>query len=599
MACYSVEESNGNFYVIESVSYWDKNVKQPRTKKNNIGKIEKSSGKIIFKCNFLKSTKLNFMTLKGQLIDMKKPFYDLSKDNKYKKIQNKFNKTRQQNSNSQLFDIDNDEHNDKNLNQPVPFGTTLEDIKDFKIFGSNYFIKEIATKIKILDVLKIVFPLKWEFIFTLMSFIILENKRMDHCIDWVEENDTFPVSSMSSQRISDLFNDIKQSERQLFYKKWMKIVKENDYIALDITSISSESKKIEEVEFGHSKENKKLPQFNLCMLYGQNSYLPMFHTIYQGSLTDVSTLSNTLNEYYGIIGDFNFQLVMDRGFYSHENIEFMLSKNELKFIIGVPLSNNYAKQLVKITNEEIKNIDNYVKTTNNGDNIKGIQKIVYFGDKSIQIINDTDITYYDHNKILFVYIYLNNNKSLRESNKFCNKVDTIKNEIIKNRKTVFKHQEFIKKYLTIEYSADNKNIVNIKTNYNEVEEYLLYKGYTVLLTNFSINTKDCYISYVKKDAVEKSFHNYKAYLGLDRPYTHGSKRMVNKTFIIYLCQILYSHIYKSMLEKNYFKVFSIPKLFNQLKKLKSFRIRNQKFLRPISKSQKDIFDHFNIKYPSL
>jgi hypothetical protein len=50
---------------------------------------------------------------------------------------------------------------------------------------------------------------------------------------------------MSSQRISTLFNQITHPLKNLFYKKWIKIASEDEFLALDITSISSYSKNID------------------------------------------------------------------------------------------------------------------------------------------------------------------------------------------------------------------------------------------------------------------------------------------------------------------------------------------------------------------
>jgi transposase len=75
-----------------------------------------------------------------------------------------------------------------------------------------------------------------------------------------------------------------------------------------------------------------------------------------------------------------------------------------------------------------------------------------------------------------------------------------------------------------------------------VEGSLKFKGYSVILTNTTYDINQCFNHYIQKDVVEKSFHRFKEYLGLDRMYVHTSKRISNKTFIIYLCQNLF-HIF--------------------------------------------------------
>lgn len=62
------------------------------------------------------------------------------------------------------------------------------------------------------------------------------------------------------------------------------------YIALDITSISSYSQLMKSCEWGYNRDHENLPQINLCMLFGEESMLPVYQTAYTGSLKDVTTL---------------------------------------------------------------------------------------------------------------------------------------------------------------------------------------------------------------------------------------------------------------------------------------------------------------------
>jgi transposase len=196
------------------------------------------------------------------------------------------------------MDNNTDKDNDNNVNSLLNNDNDdliikinkISDIENSKNFGTHYLLHEIAKKIKLIGILKTVFPKTYQFIFTLISFIILENDTMDKYDGFIYDNYTFPILNISSQRISELFNKIIPKERNLFYKLWFKNIHENEFLALDRASISSNSKKIEEVEYGHSKEDDKLPQINLYVLFGEQSCFPMFQTSYNGSLIDVTTL---------------------------------------------------------------------------------------------------------------------------------------------------------------------------------------------------------------------------------------------------------------------------------------------------------------------
>jgi hypothetical protein len=50
------------------------------------------------------------------------------------------------------------------------------------------------------------------------------------------------------------------------------------------------------------------------MLFGEKFYLPIYQTQYNGSLTDVTTLRATIEEFSELYGSYLFFLILDRGF---------------------------------------------------------------------------------------------------------------------------------------------------------------------------------------------------------------------------------------------------------------------------------------------
>ena len=589
MPSYIIEEKKGHNYIVESIPYWDVETKTRRSKKSYIGKINKDTGKLIFKDDFINNYNSETISIKGQAFCIKNNI--IYNNGTLTEINDLPNMNIQYNClNNIYFDSDTD---------LLPLGTRHSDISNHKSFGGFYFITQIAKKMNLIDILKHVFPNDWEFIVNLSAFILLINKRMDKCQIWFEDTYAFPVPNMDSPRISELFNDINKSQINKFHQYFLKSMLEDEYIALDTTSISSYSKNNEFIDFGHSKDNKKLSQANLCMLFGEKSYLPVYYTIYNGSLTDSVTLENTLNEFSALVSTKKFGVVMDKGFYSENNINLILRKDQIKFILGVPFSTNYAKELVYKVHDQIQNMNNYIKTTNQGENIKGLGRKVLYADGNFEILDDnSEIKCNNVGFILQAYIYFNNNKYIRESNKLCAKINDIKNEILESNKILKKNKGIAERYLNITQSSDKKTITSIEINNDAVYKDLQHEGYTILLTNTDFDCDECYSHYINKDVVEKSFNHYKSHLGLDRPYVHGHKRMINKTFIIFLCQIIYSYIHKQLHDKDFFKTYSIEKLFMILNNHRCYTVNNQLYLRPLTKKQKDILSFFDIPEPN-
>jgi hypothetical protein len=131
----------------------------------------------------------------------------------------------------------------------------------------------------------------------------------------------------------------------------------------------------------------------------------------------------------------------------------------------------------------------------------------------------------------------------------------------------------------------------------QIELKVKYLGCFVLLSNLEKDINEAYNVYRKRNVVEHAFKNYKSHLGLDRLYVQGHKRMVNKSFILFIALILYSYIYKIMLEKDMLKKYTIEEMIIELSKIKSFISDNNKYIRSITKSQKVILTNFDIQIP--
>ena len=133
--------------------------------------------------------------------------------------------------------------------------------------------------------------------------------------------------------------------------------KQDEYYAMDITSISSYSDFIEFVRWGYNRDGEELPQINLLMLTGEKSRLPIYYRIIPGSIKDVSTLQESLKN-LELINAGTLHYVMDKGFYSEKNIDTFYYKH-LKFMVGVPFTASFAKDAVERYREDIRNHHNY------------------------------------------------------------------------------------------------------------------------------------------------------------------------------------------------------------------------------------------------
>jgi transposase len=518
-------------YLYESVSFRDE-LGRPRNKKIKIGKIEPVSGTTIYTKEYMERT----------------PGLERIPQS----------------------DLRTQEHK-------VEWDAAQEILDSVRDYGVYWFLKALAEKTGLWGVLQQAFPSAWKEVFTLACYLIASDKPVMYCEDWISDNEWLNVGSMSSQRVSDLLVSFDEIERNSFYRQWCKHIREKECIALDITSISSYSRQIEDCEWGHNRDNENLPQINLCMLFGEKSRLPVYQTNYSGSLGDVSTLETTMNEFNALLGVNEAVIVMDKGFFSAKNVNMLFGKG-IRFLVSMPFTSKFAQQQVESERKDIDQIAKVILTS--GAPTRGVHKLRAWGKDG---------------KKLNVHVYFDPEKALKERNDIFNRVARLKEFAMKNPEND-KYKDEIRRWLIVRKS-ERVGGYTISIREDVVAKRLRTAGWFVLVSNHVEDAQEAFDIYRMKDVVEKGFWKYKNSLGLDRLRVQGDERAQNKTFVAFIALILASYIHNIMKEKELYKSITFDRLFLILAKLKCASINGQRILRPLTKQQKDLFKAFDIPLP--
>lgn len=134
---------------------------------------------------------------------------------------------------------------------------------------------------------------------------------------------------------------------------------QEEYLAYDITSISSYSHLNNKVRSGYNRDEENLPQINLAMLFGEQIRLPVYFRTLPGSIRDVSTLKHFLQT-ASFLQMKHPHIIMGKGFFSHANIKDLLT-NRMHFTVAVPFSCNFAKEQVALVRNSIKDHSNFLQ----------------------------------------------------------------------------------------------------------------------------------------------------------------------------------------------------------------------------------------------
>jgi hypothetical protein len=275
-------------------------------------------------------------------------------------------------------------------------------------YGATYLFDEIGRKLGIATDLKQCFPELFRQTLSIAYFIILENNNtLSRVPKWSALHRHPFGQDVLSQRSSELFAAISEESRIQFFERQGKRRVEKEYCAYDITSISSYSNTLAQVKYGHNKDKDLLTQINLALLYGQKLGLPFYYRKLAGNIPDVKTVRNLLADLDQLRCP-KIKLVMNRGFYSQDNVNDLL-REHLKFIKATRMQLTYVQTALHMIRKSIQNFDNYsqkydlyAKTSTFA--WKYTQERPYKGD---QIKED---------RLMYLHVYFNSEKASKTRN---------------------------------------------------------------------------------------------------------------------------------------------------------------------------------------
>ena len=442
-----------------------------------------------------------------------------------------------------------------------------------KEYGAFYLMNEIAKAIGLIDVLRKVLPCEYEEILNIAFFMVSTGEPAMYCADWLYKTEGYTIKDLSSQRISELLANITEGDRLHFFEKWGELRCENEYVALDITSISTYSELINDAEWGYNRDGENLPQVNICLLLGEKSHLPIFQKVYSGSLGDVSTLKTTLQTISGINLS-NMSIVMDKGFSKVANINDMLSDPLcFRFLMPLKFTLGFAREQV---NRERTAIDSASNTIVIGsDVLRGITSCQKWSD--------------EHE--VFIHAIFNPDALTSVKNRLFAKIKELHDEV-KQDPAKHRGRSDVKKYLTVRKSKGGYSaIIKDSTLMPELET----TGWLVLISNHIDNAQEALEIYRTKDVVEKGFWRMKTCLDLARLRVHSDKAMQNKIFIGFIALIICAHIHKIMSDNDLYKSWTMKKMLKILERLKIHHIKSDCILSPLTRDQKRILNAFGFK----
>jgi transposase len=498
---YQADKRSGITYAYESVYWWDKEKKQSRCKRTLIGRLDSETGQIVPTDGRMKKEKRERKTDKA----IKPVLY------------------------SRLF------------------------------YGATYLFDAIGDELGIKNDLKQCFPETYDQILSLIYYLILEDKNPLYRFEkWGQIHKHPYGNNITSQRSSEIFMEITEDAVQQFFKLQGKRRLEKEYWTYDITSISSYSESLKQVQYGYNRENDNLPQINLALVFGEESRIPFYYRKLAGNIPDVKTLKPLLFD-LDSMGFDKVKLVMDRGFFSVDNIN-ELFKERLKFLIP-------AKTSLKIIREELDGIYDDIQSFEKYNDVYQLYSTTVPGEWTYKQERPYKGDILEEKRRIYYHIYYNIDQAAEDQKNLDRKLALLWNELISGKNNP-KHEHLYEKYFTV--STTPVRGIQVKVNNAAITKAKRYYGYFVLISNEKMDSVKALELYRNKDVVEKAFGNLKERLNMRRTLVSSEQSLNGKLFVQFAALIYLSYLNKKMQDTHLYKDYTMVGLLDKLDVIECF-----------------------------
>ncbi|HVI39084.1 MAG TPA: transposase, partial [Anaerovoracaceae bacterium] len=301
---YQTDKRSGITYAYEAAYFWNKEKQQSRSKRKLIGRVDVQTGEIV------------------------------PTDGRMKRSKDAQGKT------------------------PKRRGPAASEYSVRTFYGATYLLDAIGDKLGITQDLRTCFPEAYKQILSIAYYLILEDSNpLSRFEKWGNLHKHPFGRDIPSQRSSELFMSISGDARNRFFVCQGKRRFENEYWAYDTSSFSCYSEALRQVQYGNNKENDKLPQLNLALVFGEQSNLPFYYRKLAGNIPDVKTVKNLIAD-LNLFGFKKVKLIMDRGFYSEENIN-ALYREHLKFLVSAETSLSFIREELDKVYDDFRTFEYY------------------------------------------------------------------------------------------------------------------------------------------------------------------------------------------------------------------------------------------------
>lgn len=531
---HQTDKRSGITYAYESAAYWDKQKKQSRSKRRLIGRVDSLTGQIVPTDGRGHKRRLSAKQIKKQ-----------------------------------------------------PGRPPSTQTNRF-FYGATYLFDQIGHKLQITGDLKRCFPAQYEKILSLAYYLILEGRNpLDRFEKWSTLHKHPYGKPMNSGCSTELFASITEEAKQQFFHLQAQRRTEKAFWAYDTTPISSYSEYLRQTQYVNDQEDVKLPQMNIALVFGEQSNLPVDYRKLAGKIPDVKTIKHLLGS-LNTLSSSKVKLVMDRSFYSVENINALL-KEHVKFLVSVSMSLTFVRQSLEGIHETTRSFEHYSEKYE-----LYCRTMCTTWPHQQEKINKQDIV--TSPKRVYLHSYYSPDQAAEDEKNLDRNLFMWRSELLSGHRVV-EHEIAYKKFFCVKTTP--KRGTQVKVLDEAIQEAKRNHGYFALLTNDTMDAVTALELYRNKDVAENVFDNIEERLNMRRVLESSEQSLDGKLFVEFVALIFLSYIKKQMQDSGLFKHYSIQSALDELESIELFETAGrQAQIGQVFEKQESIYRALGIASPT-
>lgn len=480
-----------------------------------------------------------------------------------------------------------------------------------KNFGATYVFQILGQQTQLLEHLRATFPDSYREILAAAYLLLLYPTLSVANFDVEQAHTCLPTQQkLTSQFLSTLFTNISHEAQSImeFFKLRAAWVSDqgpdqHSYLAFDSTSVSTCSTGNGLAAWGKNKDGDTLPQFNLALLSDQNTGVPIYFRLLNGSIPDVATLTQLFRDATQLDLD-EFHLIMDRGYYSQANISEMLEIG-VNFVIGSKTGLSMIQGVLAQAEEEFWRCSRQcLLESPHGDKLYAYTQKISWGYLNARKIPLTEEVY--------IHLYADNLKAEEQKQVFQQELTRVLHkaqewELVRDDPHASLEKRLRSQLNPEEARMLEKYFTRTKAgkwmdNLSAQQTHFRQLGVLCLVSNDIANAADALEKYRQRNMIERNFQDLKQRLSAKRAMVHSEQALLGKTFVQFVAlslRMVMHHRLTQVHRRLTLKNNSVNRLIRSLNCVTLTRYCGKyRALSEISKTQRTYFQLLEVKEPT-